>query len=240
MAWFFTDNVPSCGSCILTGENAGHISRSLRMKPGEHITLCTEDGRRHECVITSITKTDVTVDILSSTECEQEPDVEISLYVAMLKGDKMDDVIQKSVELGVHDITPVMTSRCISRPNEKALKGKIERWQKISINAASQSRRGIIPKVNPLKNIKELDLSSYDISIIFYECGGEKIRDIIKSDHKKIALITGSEGGFEEEEIESLRRKNVKVATLGKRILRAQTAPIAGMTAILYETKNLE
>lgn len=240
MAWFFTEKEIQSDKFTITGEDARHISRSLRMHKGENLTLCSADGRRYLCVITSIKNDEIEVDILDSTACEQEADVNISLFIALLKGSKIEDVIQKCVELGIYDITPVLTKRCISRPDDKGMKNKIERWQKISDNAAMQSRRGIMPKIHPLINLEDFDPKNYDISMVFYECRGQSIRSLINHNEKKIAVITGSEGGFEETEILMLNKKGVKTATLGKRILRAQTAPLAALTALMYETGNLE
>lgn len=241
MAWFFTNEILG-DSFDITGEDARHISKSLRMKTGELLTLCTLDGRRHECEITDFSTDAVTVKVLNSTVCEQEPSVKITLFMALTKGDKMDDIVQKSVELGVHEIVPVLTARCISRPDEKQMKKKVVRWQKIADNSASQSRRGIIPQVKDMVTLKEASTlcDSFDKSIVFYECGGEKLRDIINENVKTLAMFVGSEGGFEESEIELLKENGVIATTLGSRILRAQTAPIAGITAVMYQTKNLE
>ena len=241
MAWFFTNEI-SGDIFEIEGEDARHISKSLRMKTGESLTLCTLDGRRHECEITAFSTDSVTVKVLSSTICEQEPSVEITLFMALTKGDKMDDIVQKSVELGVYEIVPVLTARCISRPDEKQIKKKVQRWQKISDNAASQSRRGIIPQVKDMMTLKEASnvCNSFEKAIVFYECGGEKLRDIIDEDIKTLAMFVGSEGGFEESEIDILKANGVTPTTLGTRILRAQTAPIAGITAVMYRTKNLE
>ena len=125
MAWFFTDNINS-QTHEITGEDAKHISKSLRMTKGEALTLCTADGRRHECEIADFTSDSVIVKVLSSTVCEQEPSVKITLFMALTKGDKMDDIVQKSVELGVYCIVPVLTTRCISRPDEKQIKKAID------------------------------------------------------------------------------------------------------------------
>lgn len=241
MAWFFTNEI-SGDIFEIEGEDARHISKSLRMKVGESLTLCTLDGRRHECEITAFSTDSVTVKVLSSTICEQEPSVKITLFMALTKGDKMDDIVQKSVELGVYEIVPVLTARCISRPDEKQIKKKVQRWQKISDNAASQSRRGIIPQVKDMMTLKEASnvCNCFDKAIVFYECGGEKLRDIIDEDIKTLAMFVGSEGGFEESEIDILKANGVTPTTLGTRILRAQTAPIAGITAVMYQTKNLE
>ncbi|MBQ9679786.1 MAG: 16S rRNA (uracil(1498)-N(3))-methyltransferase [Ruminococcus sp.] len=242
MAWFFSNDNITTEYYTVTGEDAAHISRSLRMKVGEGLTLCTPDGRRHECEITQITHDDVTVHILSSTVCEQEPDVKVSLYIALMKGDKIDDVVQKAVELGVYEITPFLSARCISRPDEKSMHKKITRWQKIADNAAQQSRRGIKPHVNPCIALSDIPkaVADTDTALVFYECGGDRLRDIIPEKCGNIALITGAEGGFEQEEIDLLSHSGVKVATLGKRILRAQTAPIAALCAAMLLTGNLE
>jgi len=242
MAWFFADTAITTENYTLTGEDASHIARSLRMRVGESLTLCTPDGRRHECKIAEITRDEVRVSILSSTICEQEPTVGISLYIALMKGDKIDDVIQKAVELGVHDITPFLSARCISRPDEKSLAKKQQRWQKIADNAASQSRRGILPQVNPCIDISDIPRAAEgcEKAIVFYECGGEPLKKLIPPDVSSLALITGAEGGFEQAEIDALRAVSVEVATLGKRILRAQTAPIAAVSAAMLLTGNLE
>lgn len=242
MAWFFADTDITTEYYTLGGEDASHIARSLRMKVGEKLTLCTPDGRRHECEISEVTRDEVTVKVLESTVCEQEPSVRISLYIALMKGDKIDDVIQKAVELGAYEITPFLSARCISRPDDRSLSKKQQRWQKIADNAASQSRRGIIPRVNACIDVADIPqaVKGCEKAVVFYECGGEKLGDLIPADAKSLALITGAEGGFEEAEIDMLKAAGVDAATLGKRILRAQTAPVAAISAVMLLTGNLE
>lgn len=242
MAWFFTDTDITTEYYTVTGEDAAHIARSLRMKVGEALTLCTPDGRRHDCEITAVDPDGVTVRVLGSTVCEQEPTVRVSLYIALMKGDKIDDVIQKAVELGVYEITPFLSARCISRPDDRSLLKKQQRWQKIADNAASQSRRGVMPRVNPCVELREIarDAGGFDRAIVCYECGGEPLRSLIPADAQSVAIITGAEGGFEEAEIALLQEAGIAVATLGKRILRAQTAPIAALCAAMLITGNLE
>lgn len=238
MPWFFTDNVSP--TFTIDGENAKHIEKSLRMKIGEEITVCDKNKFEHKCVISDIAPNLITLNILESKPCQNEPDVFITLYQALPKGDKMDYIIQKSVELGVSRIVPVLSNRCVSRPDEKSMKKKIIRWQKIALQAAEQSRRGIIPTVSPMVNFKEAaESTSSEESIIFYECGGESVRNIIKEDVKEISIFIGSEGGFEKEEVQQIIDNGGKVATLGKRILRAETAPLAAISVIMYETNNL-
>lgn len=242
MAWFFTNDNITTEYYEIVGEDASHISRSLRMKPGEMLTLCTPDGHRHDCEIKTITHDEVIVRILETIECEQEPDVKISLFIGLLKGNKFESVIKRAVELGVYEITPFLSARCISRPEAKNIAKKVARWQKIADNAASQSRRGILPHVNPCINIREIPQKTahMDKTIVFYECGGEKLRTLLPENCSSIALITGAEGGFEQDEIDFLCDSHIEAATLGKRILRAQTAPIAGLCATMLLTGNLE
>lgn len=241
MAWFFTDENISSEDYIITGENARHIEKSLRMKPGEELTLCTPDKTQCNCEIAEISPGQVFVKIKEKFPCENEPDVKITLYQALPKGDKMDYIVQKCVELGVSRIVPVISARCISRPDEKSLKKKSERWQKIALQASMQSRRGIIPVVeNAVSFEQAVKNADNDLNIIFYECGGERVSSIIESKPYTIGMFIGSEGGFEEKEVQSVLNKGGKAATLGKRILRAETAPLAALSIIMYQTGNFD
>ena len=180
--------------------------------------------------------------VITETECRNEPTVEVTLFAALTKGDKMETVIQKAVELGVHAVVPVLTDRCISRPDAKAAVKKQQRYQKIASQAAMQSRRGIIPEIHELTDLKKAAemLTDFDKSVLFYEGGGKPVREIITLSDKKIAVFTGSEGGFEESEVELLTNHGAVTATLGKRILRAETAPLAVLSIIMFHTGNLE
>lgn len=240
MAWFFADeNIKD--AYTITGEDAGHIKKSLRMKEGETLTLVSPDGTEHLCAIEGFGE-GVEVKVISSKKCEQEPSVSVTLYQGLTKGDKMDFIVQKAVELGAAEIVPTLTDRCISRPDEKSMKKKCERWQKIALGAAQQSRRGIVPEVKHLLTLKEAaeKAKESDVSIVFYEGGGESIASILKDKPKSVSIFIGSEGGFEESEIGLLNSAGVATATLGKRILRAETAPLAALTAIMFFTNNLE
>lgn len=238
-AWFFTEEEIETSKYIITGENAKHI-RVLRMKSGEELTLVTPCGVQHSCVIESVNQSLVEVDIKESMPCQNEPDVFVTLYQALPKGDKMDFIVQKCVELGVSRIVPVMTARCVSRPDEKSLKKKIARWQKIALQAAQQSRRGIIPKVCRCISLKQAAEQSAenDKNIFFYELGGESVKNILTEKPKTIGMFIGSEGGFEETEAELVLSHGATAATLGKRILRAETAPLAALSIIMYQTDN--
>lgn len=240
MPWFFTRQEVE-HTYDITGEDAMHIQKSLRMRKGEHLHLCSPSKQVALCEITNITAEAVTVNLIEQFTCENEPNVRVTLYQALPKGDKLEAVVQKAVELGVTEIVPVLTSRCVSRPNEKAMHKKVQRMQKIAKQAAQQSCRGIIPSVLSLQKLKEAAVNSQkdDCQIVFYECGGSPLNEIIEGGKKSLSFFIGPEGGFAEEEIELLNAHGCKTATLGKRILRTETAPVAALSVIMYATGNL-
>lgn len=243
MDWFFAENIGEVGtSHLITGEDAIHITKSLRMSVGEVITLCGNDKKERLCKIERISSEGVLVKVCSSEECTHEPNINITLYFALTKGDKPETVIQKSTELGVCRIVPVLTERCISRPDNKAAQKKLIRYKKIALQAAMQSRRAIIPEISPIIDIKKIteELTEYDKIILFYEGGGNPLRNIISGNDKKIAVFIGPEGGFGEVEVNFLKKNGAVLSTLGKRILRAETAPIVAIAAIMMQTGNLE
>lgn len=243
MDWFFTDRQPCAGDKLLiTGEDAVHITRSLRMSVGEYIVLCSPDKMEHQCRIEAIDSEGVHVMVCTEEECRHEPDVDVTLFFAMTKGDKPETVIQKSVELGASHIIPMLTSRCVSRPDKKSFEKKLSRYRKIALQAAMQSRRAIVPEVGEMLDISRAagKLAEFDKAILFYEGGGAPLREIINKDDKKTAVFIGPEGGFSDEEVELLCSSGAVKATLGKRILRAETAPLAALTAIMLLTGNLE
>ena len=153
----------------------------------------------------------------------------------------MEDIIQKCVELGIFSITPVLTKRSISRPDEKQAAKKQQRYAKIALEAAQQSGRGIVPEIKMMTDFKKaVSECEADLIIIFYEGGGESLKSLINKDIKSIAIFIGPEGGFEKEEVDAVIKKGGINATLGKRILRTQTAPVAALSAIMLLTDNLE
>lgn len=242
MAWFFAESVTH-PTHVITGEDALHIIKSLRMSIGEELTVCDGEGVQHDCVIENIQPGTVKVKIISSCPCENEPSVKVTLYQALAKGDKMDFIIQKAVELGVTEIVPTLTARCVSRPDDKSSKKKLERWNKIALQAAMQSRRGIIPQVMPIMKLYDAAGRAADTtSIVCYELGGKPLGKLINPDNneqRNISLFIGSEGGFESFEIDEIIACGGSAATLGNRILRAETAPIAALSVIMYLTGNL-
>lgn len=240
MPRFFVDNIQGSTHTI-TGNDARHISKSLRMKVGESITLCNKQGTDYDCTISEFVEDSVVVHIENQTKCISEPNTIVTLYQGIPKGEKMDLIVQKSVELGINKIVPVIMSRCISRPDQKSSRKKVDRWQKIAEEAAKQSRRGIIPKVcEPIELDYAInDAKSSDIVLAFYESGGDKLKNLVGQNAKSVSIFIGPEGGFEEHEINSILNSGGVCATLGNRILRTETAPLAAISIIMHITGNI-
>lgn len=241
MQKLFTDYDGVSDKIYLDEEQSRHIAKSLRMKKGDMITVCTGDGNDYGCMIDEISKDGVVLSVCYRQASDSEPNIKVSLYQGVPKGDKFEDIIQKCTELGVYEIIPVLTKRCVSRPQEKQAEKKRQRYNKIALEAAQQSGRGIVPKVKKMTDLKTaVNECRADLKIIFYEGGGEPLVKIVKKGVKSAAVFIGPEGGFEKDEVELLTENSAVAATLGKRILRTQTAPVAALSAIMLLTGNLE
>ena len=228
-------------TAVITGEDAKHIGTVLRMKAGELAVLCGGEGEDCLCRITAVNKDSVELEVLDRQRNEAEPSVFVTLYQCMPKGDKMDFIVQKAVELGVGRVVPVLSKRCVSRPDEKSFDKKIRRWQKIAEEAAKQCGRGKIPEISGQKEFKTAvkEYSQSKTGILFYECGGVQLSEIIGKSTKEIDVFVGCEGGFEAEEAAFALENGIVAATLGKRILRCETAPVAALAVLMNLTGNL-
>lgn len=239
MQKLFVDFTPE-KTVTLDGEQARHIAKSLRMKVGDMLTLSCGDGFDYGCIIDGIDRESVSLSVCYRQANGSEPTVKVTLYQGVPKGDKLEDVIQKCTELGVSEICPVLTHRSVSRPDEKSALKKQARYRKISLEAAQQSGRGIVPEIKPMTTLAEAvkdDVS--ELKILFYEGGGDRLKDIITPEIKSVSVYIGPEGGFEESEVELIKSNGGRIATLGARILRTQTAPVAALTAIMLLTDNI-
>ncbi len=225
---------------FIEGADALHIGKSLRMRVGEELTVCDTKGTDFLCKISNITADRVDFEVIAETPTLSEPSIAVTLFQCMPKSDKMDSVVKQSVELGVHEIVPVISSRCVSLPDRKSGTKKVERWQKIASEAAGQSGRGILPKVGNIISFKEMlkGIQSFDTSVIFYEKGGIALKMLEFSG--KVAIIVGPEGGFSENEVDAVENAGGRVCTLGKRILRTETAPLAALSAIMTISGNMD
>lgn len=241
MPRFFAEHFDP-GHPAITGPDAEHIRKSLRMTAGERLTVCDTLGNDYHCRIVDTADGVVLLSVEEIRPSDSEPGVAVTLFQCLPKGDKLETIIQKSVELGVTDIVPVLSSRCISRPDEKSMSKKLIRYAKISASAAGQSGRGIIPAVRPLLSFREMagKLSGFDRALFFYEGGGAPLRSLLTGTEKSLALIIGPEGGFDAAEKELAVASGAAVAGLGRRILRTETAPLAALTGVMLLTGNLE
>ena len=247
--FFIKNEQKSNNKIIIIGQDVKHIKNVLRKKINDKIIVCnSETTRNYICKIKDITDEKIECEIIENIEENVESNVQISIFQGLPKADKMELIIQKSVELGAYDITPVEMQRCIVKLEDKDKIKKIQRCQKISEVAAKQSGRNIIPNINniiDLENVCNL-CQNYDIVLVAYENEKEnklkyqikKIKEKIKSDIK-IAILIGPEGGIDVKEIEILKEiDNVKIITLGKRILRTETVALNMLSIVMYELED--
>ena len=240
MQKLFVDFIPQ-GKVALDEEQSRHIAKSLRMRVGDMLTLTCGDGDDYGCIIDEINAGQVMLSVCYKQANKSEPSVKVTLFQGVPKGDKMEDIIQKCTELGIASIKPVLTRRSVSRPDEKSAKKKNARYQKIALEAAQQSGRGIVPEICEMETLTEaVKKDKSELKILFYEGGGKPLSKIIDKDIKSVSIYIGPEGGFEESEVELIKNSGGTVATLGNRILRTQTAPVAALTGIMLLTGNLE
>ena len=238
MTRFFVEAQDLSGDVLhLTGENFQH-ARVLRLKPGEKLLVCDGQGREALCQVRQVGASDMELEILERRDSETEAAVKVSVYMAFSKADKLEHVIQKATELGAYEIVAFPSARCVSRPDEKSLKKKLERWQKIAASAAEQSGRGRIPQVITLGSFQEAleRAAQADKALLFYENEhAVTLRMALEEGSWSTAsLLTGPEGGLEEAEVEQARKAGFRVCTLGKRILRCETAPLCALSAVMY------
>ena len=236
--FFVKNNQIVNNKIIILGNDKNHIVNVLKKKKNEKILITNKDtADTYECKITNINRNEVICIIIEKDESIKESNVKIDLYQGIPKSDKMEYIIQKSVELGVNKIFPVNMKNCIAKIKDEDKKNN--RWQKISEAAAKQCKRNIIPSIEKSVSMNFLyeNIKNYDLVIVAYENEENKtIKDVLKNkDVKKIAIIVGPEGGLSEEEVLNLINNGAKVASLGKRILITETAPIAILSMIIYE-----
>ena len=240
MPRFFTETIDETKG-LITGDDAKHIAKVLRMRAGERLTACDCQGRDYDCVISDVTDKQVELTVERVYPSETEPSVKVTLYQAMPKSDKMELIIQKAVELGVSAIVPVQTKRCVSRPDAKSMAKKLERYNRIALEAAKQCGRGRIPQVLPMLDYNEAltSMKADERAFLFYENSTSSFRKELEQGVSSVSIMVGAEGGFEEDEVTRALELGVASLSLGKRILRCETAPLAALSIIMYETGNM-
>lgn len=232
------------GRIRVTGSDVGHMRRVLRMKPGEELTVSDGENHRYLCRILEYREDGALLEILSEEPEEAELPSRIWLFQGLPKGEKMDWIVQKSVELGAYRIVPVVTRRCVVRLDEKKAAKKVSRWEEIARSAAKQSGRGILPEVLRVMRFEEaLALArELDVLLIPYELaeGMEDTRRVIEGIRpgQSVGIFIGPEGGFEGEEVCRAREAGAAEITLGKRILRTETAGLAALSVLMYHLEK--
>ncbi len=232
----------------IIGKDVNHIKNVLRKKVNEEIQVCDiTTSKDYLCEIVELNDNKIICRIKNELETKVESNIKVTIFQGLPKADKMELVIQKSVELGVFEITPVEMKRCVVKLNEKEKAKKIERWQKISEVAAKQSGRSIIPKINTAITINDVcnSCKEYDVMLVAYENEQEntlkqeigKIKRQIVNTKKeiKIGILIGPEGGIDSFEIDKLKESGAKIVTLGKRIMRTETVALNIISIIMYE-----
>ena len=222
---------------LLEGENAAH-AKVLRLKAEEQVMVCDGQGQECLCVVEEMGQKELTLRVISRMSSTSEAAVRVSVYMAFPKADKLEHVIQKATELGAYEIVAFPSARCISRPDDKSLKKKLERWQKIAANAAEQSGRGRVPEILVLPSYEAAltRAAQADIGMLFYENEhATTLRMALESgEYQTVSLLTGPEGGLEAAEVERAKDTGLSICTLGKRILRCETAPLCALSAVMY------
>ena len=241
MPRFFVEEIPEDRG-YLGGEDGRHAAKSLRMRPGETLTLCDGRGTDGECRVTAVDGQGLEFQVEDRHPSRGEPRTKVTVCQCLAKGDKLETVTQKAVELGAWEIWPVESSRCVARLDPKSAGKKTARLQKIAREAAMQSGRGAIPQVLepvPLKRALETAGKEGEI-LFFYERGEGSLKEALETCGDRLFLFVGPEGGFSPEEAELARSLGGKVLSLGPRILRTETAPLAALSCVFYQKGDLE
>ncbi len=226
-------------TAALTGPDAHHLGKVMRARPGDEVILCDGAGFDYTAAVAAVTPDRVEFRLLEKRPSDAEPSVEVTLFAGYPKQDKLEFIVQKAVELGAARIVPFFSRFCVAAPKKEDQKNA--RYARIAAEAAKQAGRGVIPAVELPLDIKDLParFSEFDLVLFFYEGGGESLRTLVKN-QKRIALITGAEGGFSPEEAEKLVAAGAVPVGLGPRILRCETAPVAGLAAVMTLAGQLE
>ncbi len=224
------------GLVILTGDEVAHMGRVLRLQCGDQVTVCDGQCREYRCVIRVLDKQSARLEIIGQSENTVECPVDITLYQGLPKADKMEYIIQKCVELGVNCIVPVNTRRSVMKM--KDYEKKQSRWQRIALEAAKQCGRGIIPAVGSVCSLEDALSQGRGLKLMPYECErGKSIRTALQANPlaRQVSIYIGPEGGFDPVEVALAKEQRAWVVSMGPRILRTETAPVAAVAAVLYE-----
>lgn len=237
---FFCGNI-SQTHAELSAEDSKHAAQVLRMREGDFAVICDGQGMDYLGRLESADRDACVFRVLEKTPNEAEPSVYLRLFQALPKGDKMEFIVQKAVECGASEIIPFFSKRCVSRPEPKQMAKKVERYNRVALEAAKQCGRGIVPKVGAAVEFSALKtlITTQNTGILFYECAQTPLSKAVEGFSRNIDIVIGSEGGFEQAEADALTAAGLVQASLGKRILRCETAPIAAISVLMQLTGNM-
>lgn len=229
----------TASAAALTGADAHHLGHVMRARPGDEVTLCDGAGFDYTARVAALAPDRVELELLEKRPCTAEPDVQVTLFVGYPKQDKLETIVQKAVELGAVRVVPFFSRFCVAAPKKEEQKNA--RYARIAAEAAKQCGRGVLPTVELPLALQDLPgrFAAFDTVLLCYEKGGAPLRERVTRG-RRIALITGAEGGFAPEEAELLIRAGAAAIGLGPRILRCETAPLAALAAVMAFTGNLE
>lgn len=228
------------GKIEITGEDVRHIRQVLRMRPGEEVLISSGGDWEYTCRILSLEEEQVTAEILDAQKPGKELPSRLYLFQCLPKGDKMEWIIQKAVELGVYQIIPVASRRCVVKLEGKKAESRVARWNAVAASAAKQSKRMILPQVSPLRTFSQAleQAEALDVRLIPYERaeGMEATRQLFGEIRpgQSVGILIGPEGGFDEEEVREAQQRGFCPVTLGKRILRTETAGMTALSVLMY------
>lgn len=236
---YFTTEIQDARA-FLSGADARHLAVVLRAKPGMNVTLCDGAGTDYACAVRTADPDRVELEIISTAPSASEPSVPVTLYVGYPKQDKLEWIIQKAVELGAMEIVPFFSRFCVAAPKKEEAKN--ERYNRIAFEAAKQAGRGVIPRVAMPLTFAQMvqQAAAKDRALFCYEAGGEPLLSRLEGPVGTLAIITGSEGGFSPEEAQAAVQAGCVPVTLGPRILRCETAPLATLAVAMALTGNLQ
>ena len=231
------------GVAFIAGEDASH-AKVLRIQVGDRVIVCDGQGKDHHCTVTKVAPDVVEAEIFETLPCPAEPSVRVTVIAGLPKGDKAEYIIQKCTECGASEILFFPSKRCVMKINKGGEEKKLQRWQKIAEEAAKQSGRGIIPRVGLLGGLDEAfnTAAATDLPLFMYETGErETLKEAVESagEIRSAAIITGPEGGFEGYEAELAAYMKLHICSMGPRIFRCETAPVAALSALMYATDNM-
>lgn len=242
--FFVKENQINNDKIHILGEDVNHIANVLRMKKEDEVQICNQEtGENYITKIISFSKDKIECEIVKKIIETVESNVDITLFQGIPKFDKMELIIQKNTEVGVKKIVPVLMERTVVKLDEKIANKKIERWQKIAEVAAKQSMRDIIPEIENIIKLQDITKQDYDEVLVAYENEEknmlkQELKKLQGKDRYKIAIVIGPEGGISEKEIEILKNMGASFVSLGKRILRTETAGIVMSGNIMYELED--